>query len=461
MSADNLPHSPEAEEAVLGSILIDAGAYPRIAGILCEDDFFRPDHRLIYGAVTSLARSAVTPDAVTIGDELKRQGKDADAGGLAYLGQLARNTPTAANVATYAQVVRERAFARRALEIGDRISQALIKRERGTPDVLAEAERQFGRLKDQFSGAAEARRKLQSIEIREFLTRDIPPRGHVLAPVIPEQGLVMAYGPRGLGKTHLSVGIAVAVSAGGKFLRWSAPKPAGVLLVDGEMPAAAIQARFADAIKASEFEPQAPLHLVTPDLNWDCGMPDLSTSEGQNAVDTLVTEDTRLIIVDNLSSLMRSGVENDAESWLPLQTWALRHRAAGRSVLFIHHAGKGGSQRGTSRREDVLDVVIAIRRPSDYRHDEGARFELHIEKGRSLFGKEAAPFEAALTADAHGAPLWTVRDVEIHQQEQILELHGLGMKPADIAAELGIGRATVYRKLKGNGIGAGKEAGHA
>jgi putative DNA primase/helicase len=336
----------------------------------------------------------------------------------------------------------------------------VLKREREIPVILADTERQLARLKEQCS-AGDDTRTLQSIEIRDFLARDIPRRGYLLAPIIPEQGLVMAYGPRGLGKTHLSVGTAVAVTAGGKFLRWTAPKPASVLLIDGEMPAGAIQARFADAIKASELEPQAPLNLVTPDFNWACGMPDLSTTEGQKAVDALVTEDTRLIIVDNLSSLMRSGVENDAESWLPLQTWALRHRAAGRSVLFIHHAGKGGSQRGTSRREDVLDVVIAIRRPSDYRHDEGARFELHIEKGRSLFGKDAAPFEAQLTADARGNPVWTVRDVEVHQMKQILELHDLGMKPTDIAAELGISRANVYRKLKTNGSADREATGHA
>src|SRR5262249_37302335 len=161
----------------------------------------------------------------------------------------------------------------------------------------------------------------------------------------------------------------------------------------------------------------------------------------------------------NLSSLMRSGVENDAESWLPLQTWALRHRAAGRSVLFIHHAGKGGGQRGTSRREDVLDCVVAIRRPTDYTQDEGARFDLHIEKGRPLFGKDAAPFEAQLSAGADGTPVWTIKDVELQQAQQIVELHALGMKASEIAQELGIGRATVYRRLKGNGAAA-SEAGH-
>jgi hypothetical protein len=433
---------------VLGSILIDAGALARIASVVAEDDFYRPDHRLIYGAATSLTRGGVTPDAVTIAEELKRQGLDTEAGGLAYLGTLARNTPSASNVEQYASVVHDRAIARRALEVADGLTEAVVKRDLKIADVLANAERQLATLKGQCGSSTGARRTLESVEIRDFLARAIPPRKHVLVPIIPEQGLVMVYGPRGLGKTHVSVGTAVAVTAGGRFLRWSSPTPAGVLLIDGEMPAAAIQARFADAIRASDKEPQAPLRLVTPDLNWECGMPDLSTLEGQKAVDALVTDDVRLIIVDNLSSLLRTGVENDAESWLPLQTWALRHRAAGRSVLFIHHAGKGGAQRGTSRREDVLDTVIAIRRPSDYRQEEGARFEVHIDKGRSLFGKDATPFEAQLSADADGNPAWSIRDLEVNQANQIAELSALGMKAGEIAQELCISRATVFRRLK-------------
>jgi putative DNA primase/helicase len=237
------------------------------------------------------------------------------------------------------------------------------------------------------------------------------------------------------------------------FFRWQAPKPAGVLFIDGEMPAGALQARFADAIRSSDQEPRASLQVVTPDFNPQRGMPDLSTEEGQRAVDALMMDDTRLIIVDNLSSLVRTGVENDSESWLPLQTWALRHRARGRSVLFIHHAGKGGAQRGTSRREDLLDTVIAIRRPSDYREAEGARFEVHVEKGRTLRGDDAVPFEAVLTTDEVGVPAWGIRDLEENRSKRIAELAAVGMKPAEIAQELGVNRSTVYRNIA--------KAGHA
>ena len=65
-------------------------------------------------------------------------------------------------------------------------------------------------------------------------------------------------------------------------------------------------------------------------------------------------------MVDSLSTLCRSGVENESESWLPVQEWALRLRRNGVSVLFVHHAGKSGKQRGTSRREDVLDTIFHV-----------------------------------------------------------------------------------------------------
>src|ERR1700704_5475076 len=81
-------------------------------------------------------------------------------------------------------------------------------------------------------------------------------------------------------------------------------------------------------------------------------------------------------------------------SWLPVQSWALRHRRLGRAVAMLHHAGKGGGQRGTSRREDVLDTVVSLRRPSDYSPDQGARFEVHFEKARGFHGQAAQPFEA-------------------------------------------------------------------
>src|SRR5262249_35613176 len=152
-----------------------------------------------------------------------------NAGGLSYLSELARNTPSAANVAVYADVVRQRAVERRTLDELDHLAAEITKRAQPVADLLVSAERQLAKLRGQCGKGCGSR--LQSVDIRDFLAREIPPRKHLLAPILPEQGLAMAYGPRGLGKTHISVGIAVAVASGGRFLRWTAPKPAGVLMV--------------------------------------------------------------------------------------------------------------------------------------------------------------------------------------------------------------------------------------
>jgi hypothetical protein len=132
------------------------------------------------------------------------------------------------------------------------------------------------------------------------------------------------------------------------------------------------------------------------------GLPDLATPEGQAWIDTQVG-DADVLFADNISTLVRTGKENEAEGWLPMQNWVLRHRRAGRAVVLLHHAGKGGAQRGTSRREDVLDTVISLRRPGDYSPEQGARFEVHFEKTRGFYGEDAQAFEARYEVRDGGA----------------------------------------------------------
>ena len=179
----------------------------------------------------------------------------------------------------------------------------------------------------------------------------------------------MIYSPRGVGKTLLGLSVGYAVASGDKFLEWSAPEPRSVLYVDGEMTAAEMQHRLA-AIVAGFKREAAPnyFRMLSADVT-ERGLPDLATPEGQRMFDDAIG-DAELTTLDNISTLCRSGKENEAESWQSVQDWMLGHRRAGRSILFDHHAGKGGGQRGTSKREDVLDSVIALRRPSDYRPEE-------------------------------------------------------------------------------------------
>ena len=299
--------------------------------------------------------------------------------------------------------------------------------------------------------------QLNVLGLHEFIAKELPQREPILSPWLMTQSLSMMHGWRGTGKTHLSLGVGFAVAGGGEFLNWKADKPRKVLLVDGEMPAPALQERLAAIIASNSNEPEPGyLSIITPDLQ-EGAMPDLATHAGQDAISEVAERvNAELIVLDNLSCLVRGGGrENDAESWVSVSEWALLQRQAGRSVLFIHHSGKNGQQRGTSKREDLLDVVIALRRPPDYDPAEGACFEIHYEKARHLSGNDVDPIEAKLTVDSHGISTWAWRPVSESTYDRVIDLANEGLSQAEIAAELGVNKSNVsraYRKADEAGL---------
>jgi hypothetical protein len=290
---------------------------------------------------------------------------------------------------------------------------------------------------------AESEPTYSVIAISEFLATELPPRDNILAPCLPRQGLAMIHSKRGIGKTFVALNIAYAVACGGSFLRWKAPQSRGVLFIDGEMPGNVIQERLAQIVQCNALEPQKPLLIFSPDLQ-DRGMPDLSTIEGQKAVEKHLSPDIELIIIDNISTLSRSGSkENEAASWLPLQQWSLKLRAQGKSVLFIHHSGKGGLQRGTSKREDILDTVISLRHAQDYEPAQGACFEIHFEKSRGIYGLDVESFEARLDDG-----LWTMKSIKRSAYEKAVRLTKDGYSQKEIADEIGKNKGYISRLVK-------------
>jgi len=116
------PHSIEAEQSVLGGLLLDNGAWDRIGDFLAESDFYRYDHRLIYQHIGRLIASDRPADVITVFESLTSAGKAEDVGGLAYLNALAQNTPSAANIRRYAEIVRDRAVLRKLVTVADEIA---------------------------------------------------------------------------------------------------------------------------------------------------------------------------------------------------------------------------------------------------------------------------------------------------------------------------------------------------
>jgi putative DNA primase/helicase len=301
-----------------------------------------------------------------------------------------------------------------------------------------------------------ASKRLRPLDLKTFLKLAIKPREMLLDPILPEKGLAMLYAARGTGKTHVALGIAFAVATGTKFLKWTAPKPRRVLLIDGEMPAAALQERLASIIASTpelELDP-ANIQIIAGDLIEAGGIGNLASTDVQDELAGWL-DGVDVVVLDNLSSLTAVIRDNDAESWGPIQEWLLRLRRRGISVLIVHHAGKGGQQRGTSRREDVLDTSISLRHPADYSPVDGARFEVHLEKARGVHGDGAKPFEARLeTRD--GRAIWTTRELEDANRARVEALLDDGLSVREIADETGIPKSTVHRLKKAiEAIGGG------
>ena len=293
--------------------------------------------------------------------------------------------------------------------------------------------------------APEVKTRLRPYCIHDLIALDIPPREMLLDPIIPEKGLSMVYAVRGTGKTHLACGCSYAVATGTGFLKWTPNGARRVLHCDGEMAADELRGRFSAIMQGSQVKPaRGMLNILTADL-LEFGIGNLAEPSVQQELEPLLNG-VELLVLDNLSSLTAVIRDNDAESWNPIQEWLLRLRRRGTSVLIVHHAGKGGEQRGTSRREDVLDTSISLRRPSDFRSEEGARFEIHYEKVRGVYGDKIRPFEAKM--ETRDETSWSMREIEDVNFARVKALLDDEMTIRDIADETGIPKSTVGRIKK-------------
>jgi replicative DNA helicase len=146
------PHSVEAEQSVLGGLLLDNLAWDRAADLLTDSDFYRFEHRLIYAAIGSLVGASKPADVVTVFEHLQSLGRADECGGLGYLNSLAQSVPSAANLRRYAEIVRERAILRKLIGASDEIAtQAFNPQGRPVSQILDEAESRIFKIGEEGS----------------------------------------------------------------------------------------------------------------------------------------------------------------------------------------------------------------------------------------------------------------------------------------------------------------------
>ena len=161
------PHSIEAEQSILGGLLIDNKAIDRIAGQVSASDFYRNDHRIIFTHISKLIDNNDPADIVTVAESLEQNAELTKVGGVAYLGLVAENTPTASNISGYAKIVRERSIMRNLVEVGSGIVEsAFSPKGKDAQQLLDESESKIFQIAD--AGTSE---KLGFIDIKELLPK--------------------------------------------------------------------------------------------------------------------------------------------------------------------------------------------------------------------------------------------------------------------------------------------------
>jgi AAA domain/Helix-turn-helix domain len=293
---------------------------------------------------------------------------------------------------------------------------------------------------------------------RELLERRIePPEKACGFFSMSELLLIVAW--RGVGKTHVGLGLTVAIASAGTFLGWESQKARRVLYVDGELPlwtlqerlklacAAIMDARPENVTFVSAAEERKGFDFASPPKEKDGKKLPNDRDRIEEIIAALAIE---VLLLDSLSTLCRYGEENTAESWQEVQDWLVSLRARGLLVIVLHHTGKRkDEQRGTSKREDVFDWSLLLKQPTDYQPADGARFEVTFGKARPYRGAAAvASFEAKLGADEHGRPVWATKPTAEARDELIRKLHAEGETVRDIAKRVGISPSTVGRVVK-------------
>ena len=158
------PHSIEAEQSVIGSMLIDPESWDKVAELVTESDFYNRSHQIIFTAILKLLGDSVPVDIITVSEELEKHNQLDDAGGLAYLGELAKNTPSSANVTAYAKIISERAITRELIGVAHEIAEVGYNPEgRESADILDLAESRVFEIAEKRTGENEGPRGVDAV----------------------------------------------------------------------------------------------------------------------------------------------------------------------------------------------------------------------------------------------------------------------------------------------------------
>jgi len=452
------------QDELLRHLISDSTALGKIAPLISADDFnAAPHHRIVSQVVLEHWRRERKPLGRLITAEVKqivqRKGLNHDkATDLLALVERLESTQPSASLNAIIDRLYEAKQDRRTTKTIERMID-LHGEGQLTPAKMEELARQSKWERPETRTTA-------AIDLGDILYKDFQPRPKMLQPILPVRGLMMIHGFRGLGKSHIALGIGLACATPARFLYWQARKQYRVVYVAGEMSGAEnksmlkrmLWGTMKNAVQFPEGSKNEPRDLFTHSLSMiiaselEFGVPDLATREGRDWLENDSTvRRADFLILDNVSSLHRKGDEREQKGWNEMNEWLmhLKSNSVGKSVLLIHHDGKNPEQRGTSFREDILDTVIHLKEPKDMKQGQSVHCEIHTEKMRGYSPGDPAcePFVARLIPDPENgdAMIWSFEPLRVANMRKAFRLFDAGMSIKDVTDGLGISRATAFR----------------
>jgi replicative DNA helicase len=340
------PHSIEAEQSVLGGLMLDNQAWYNIADRVHEQDFYRRDHQIIFTAIKALAEGDKPCDIITISEWLEARNRLEAVGGLAYLGGLAKNTPSAANIVTYADIVRERSVLRQLVRVGTDIANSAFETEGRTPEeLLDEAEKQVFAIAEQGvrqGGFVAIKNLLASAvdRIDELFHKDSAVTGlstgykdlDEMTSGLQAADLIIVAGRPSMGKTSFSMNIAENIAIQEKKV---------VAVFSMEMPGEQLAMRLMSSLG------QIDQHKVRTGKLDDEDWPRLTSAISMLAETKLFIDDTPALTPTNLRARARR--------------LAREHNGLGLIVIDYLQLMQGASANRENRATEVAEISRALK----------------------------------------------------------------------------------------------------
>ena len=429
------PHSVEAEQSVLGGLLLDNTAWHRV-GDLVAGDFYRYEHRLIFAAIGALVNATKPADVITVFEQLQSLGKADECGGLVYLAALAQSVPSAANMRRYAEIVRERAVAR---FVADGVASPA---GRTVAQILEAALRRLD--------AAAPSTGLDYVSAADLDDADQAFDDEIVEGVLCRSTMAVFYGDSNSGKTFAAVDLAASVALGSQWLGHRCE--AGLVIYLASEAPASVELRLR-AYQRHHGVRVPGLVIVRSPINLFDGHADVAAVlKLVRDVEDKLGMKVSLIVGDTLARIAAGANENTSEDMGVVITNADRIRSGtGATFLWIAHCGKDAAKgmRGWSGTRAFIDTELEC--TAD---DASGQRCLEVTKQRDL-GTKGERLGFRLTSLVMGSNQWGTPRTTCVVEATAAPTKTTGKRPSEIA-----GAITEFLTERGSGCLKGRMVKH-